>query len=273
MPTIPSSGGPPEPHQARQMAESFGVDPKRYDRARSRYPRELIERIVATSPGRDVLDVGCGTGIAARQLQAAECRVLGIDIDPRMAEFARGRGLEVEVANFENWDPSGRTFDAVVAAQTWHWIDPVAGATKARQLLRPGGLIAIFRNDPRLPAELEESFAEVYDRVLPDLPLNPHRQRAQPSHRPDSLSEKAIGGLRQTGGFSEPELWTFEWQRSYTTEQWLDELPTSGLLTRLPADRLARLLAGIGTAIDTVVNGSLIAHYSTLAVTARRVTT
>jgi SAM-dependent methyltransferase len=80
------------------MAESFGSDPARYDRARPGYPRALVEAVVAASPGRDVLDVGCGTGIAARQFQAAGCRVLGVDIDGRMAAFAREHGIEVEVA-------------------------------------------------------------------------------------------------------------------------------------------------------------------------------
>ena len=48
------------------MAESFGADPERYDRFRSRYPDAMVERTVAASPGLDVLDVGCGTRIAAR---------------------------------------------------------------------------------------------------------------------------------------------------------------------------------------------------------------
>jgi len=61
---------------------------------------------VAGSPGRDVLDVGCGTGIAARQFQAAGCRVLGVDPDARMAGLARRSGLEVQVATFETWDPA-----------------------------------------------------------------------------------------------------------------------------------------------------------------------
>src|SRR5258708_16201220 len=68
-----------EPHQHRQVAESFGSDAERYDRARPNYPGALVERIVAASPGLDVLDVGCGTGIAARQFQAAGRRVLGVD--------------------------------------------------------------------------------------------------------------------------------------------------------------------------------------------------
>src|ERR1700722_6471279 len=87
-----------EPHQARQMAESFGCDAERYNRARPSYPDALVDRIVATSPGLDVLDVGCGTGIAARQFHAAGCRVLGVDVDERMAELARRSGIEVETA-------------------------------------------------------------------------------------------------------------------------------------------------------------------------------
>jgi len=54
----------PESHE-RQIAESFGVGPQRYDRVRPRYPDALVERIVAASPGPEFLDVGCGTGIAA----------------------------------------------------------------------------------------------------------------------------------------------------------------------------------------------------------------
>src|SRR5690349_19148574 len=46
MPTLPS-----EPHQHRRVAESFGADPERYDRARPRYPAVMIDRIVAALPG------------------------------------------------------------------------------------------------------------------------------------------------------------------------------------------------------------------------------
>src|ERR1700749_3473456 len=94
-------------------------------------PAGLIQRIIAASPGRDFLDAGCGTGISSRLFQAAGCRVLGVDPDPRMAELARQGGTEAEVAKFEEWDTAGRTFDAVISAQAWHWVDPVAGVEKA----------------------------------------------------------------------------------------------------------------------------------------------
>ena len=55
-------------------------------------------------------------------------RVVGVDPDERMADVARRGGLAVEVSTIETWDPAGRVFDAAVAAQAWHWVDPVAGA-------------------------------------------------------------------------------------------------------------------------------------------------
>ncbi|MER7004377.1 class I SAM-dependent methyltransferase [Dactylosporangium sp. NPDC000555] len=150
---MPTPSSPePEPHRLRTVAESFGADTERYDRARPSYPDALIERVVAASPGRSVLDVGCGTGIVARRFQAAGCTVLGIDPDPRMAEEARRRGLDVEVATIEAWEPAGRTFDALVAGQAWHWVNPVAGAAKTAAVLRPGGRLALFwnaRSSPR----------------------------------------------------------------------------------------------------------------------------
>src|SRR4051794_22160870 len=109
MPT--KAGSQQEPHRHRQIAESFGVDAERYDRTRPSYPEALVNRIVTASPGSQVLDVGCGTGIEARQFQAAGCTVLGVDPDERMAAFARRTGVDVEVSTFEGWDPAGRTFD------------------------------------------------------------------------------------------------------------------------------------------------------------------
>ena len=77
---------------------------------------------------------------------AAGCTVLGVDADARMADVARGAASRSRWRPFEAWDPAGRTFDAVVAGQTWHWVDPVAGAAKAAEVLRPGGRLAVFWN-------------------------------------------------------------------------------------------------------------------------------
>ncbi|GGP33070.1 class I SAM-dependent methyltransferase [Streptomyces melanogenes] len=271
MPTLPPERQrSPEidTHQLREAAKSFGSDAERYDRARPRYPDALVNRIA--TPGARILDVGCGTGIVARQLQAAGCEVVGVEPDARMADVARRLGVEAEVATFEAWDPGGREFDAVVAGQAWHWVDPVAGATKAAQVLRHGGRLAAFWNVFLLPPEVAEAFAAVYRRVLPNSPFNLDALTKQPlddAYR--TLSTKAVDGMRGTGAFSEPEEWRYDWEWSYTRDAWLDQIPTHGALTRLPPDKLAEVLEGIGAAIDSV-GGGFTMRYTTVAVTATR---
>jgi len=267
MPTLPPAAAA-EPHRHRQVAESFGTDPERYDRTRPRYPDALVDRIIAASPGPGVLDVGCGTGIAARQFRAAGCDVLGVEPDARMADFARGSGVDVEVATFEAWDPAGRQFDAVVAATAWHWVDPVAGAAKAAQALRPGGLLAPLWHVFQPPPAVSDALVAVYRRLVPDSPINTlPTMSAMDMYQ--LMFAKAAGGIREVGGFGEPQQWRVDWERSYTREAWLEQLPTQGMLTRLPPDKLAEVLASVGAAIDAM-GGSFTMAYATVAVTARR---
>lgn len=267
-PSDPASLSESEPHRARHMAESFGSDPERYDRSRPRYPDAMVAAIIAASPGRDVLDVGVGTGIAAREFQAAGCRVLGVDVDARMADFARQRGVDVEVAAFETWDPAGRTFDTVISGQTWHWIHPVAGAAKAAQALRPGGRLAVFWNAGQPQTEVAEGFADVYRRVLPDAIAA--RQWAVPAMEGYSLFfTTAAEGIAKSGAFGEPEQWRFEWEQVYTRHEWLDQMPTSGRASQLPPAQLAELLADIGARIDAA-GGSFTMRYTTVVITAAR---
>jgi SAM-dependent methyltransferase len=259
---------PRELHKARRMAESFGMDAQRYDQARPGYPDALVARIVAGSPGPDVLDVGCGTGIAARQFQAAGCAVFGVEPDARMADFARARGLQVEVATFEAWEPAGRRFDAVIAAQSWHWVDPVAGAVKAAQVLRPDGRLAIFGHVFEPPIEVAEPFAAAYRRVVPDSPFSNMRAR-RPLDMYQAGYAKFADNIREMEQFNDPEQWRFDWEQSYTCDQWLALLPTTGGLTQLPPAKTADILNAVGTAIDTL-GGRFTMQYTTLATTAVR---
>lgn len=275
MPTIEpeESASPPadlKPHQFRQVAESFGVDAERYDRTRPPYPDAMVERIIEASPGLDVVDVGCGTGTAARQFRAAGCKVLGVEPDVRMADFAQRSGVSVEVATFEAWEPAARHFDAVVAGTAWHWVDPVAGAAKAAQVLRPGGRLAPFHHVFQAPPELAGAAAMAYRQVAPDSPFNRSSQpggSALDLYQP--LFARIADGIRQSGGFSEPEQWQFDWERTYSRDEWLDQLPTLGSLTGLPPDKVARVLAEVGAAIDAI-GGSFTMTYATVVVTAAR---
>jgi SAM-dependent methyltransferase len=256
------------PHQAREVAGSFGSDASRYERARPAYPEALISRLVESAPGPDVVDVGCGTGIAGRQLQAAGCRVLGVEPDERMAQLARQSGLPVEAATFEEWDPGVRTFDAVVAAQAWHWVDPDAGAVQAARVLRSNGRFAAFWNVFVPPAEIAHAFADAYRRVPTGLPFNPWA--VSPLDAYQTMGDRTAEGLGRCGRFGQPERWRFDWEHVYDRDGWLDMVPTFGGHTQIPAPELDRLLAALGGAIDAA-GGSFTMGYATVVVTATRV--
>ncbi|MGH8981598.1 MAG: class I SAM-dependent methyltransferase [Acidimicrobiales bacterium] len=269
MVTLPSGTSSAELHRRREMAEGFGSDPDRYDRARPRYPQALVDRIVAGSPGGDFLDVGIGTGIAARAFRAAGCTVVGVDVDDRMAAYARRQGFQVEVARFEEWGPEGRTFDAVVAGQTWHWVDPLVGAAKAASVLRPGGRLAVFWNAVELPAGLREAFADAFRQAVPGAPVAQATNGGPSGYT--AFFANADAGIREAGAFSDPERWQVDWERSSSRDEWLDAMPTGGGFNRLETSKIDVLLAQVGEAIDAI-GGTFTAKYASVAVTATRVT-
>ena len=247
----------------RARAESFGAIADLYDRARPSYPPRLIDALLADGPRR-VLDVGCGTGIAGALLAARGAAVLGVEVDPRMAAVARAKGLEVEVARFEDWDPGARRFDRVICAQAWHWVEPQAGAARAAAVLRRGGRLCVFWNFGDPPAHVRARLAPVYAGLEPGLE---NYSRAPGGHR--ARVEGTLANLAASPAFDPPELATFTWTKTYSTADWLDHLDTHSDHQALPAARRRRLLAAVGEAIDAV-GGAFELPYDTVLVGARR---
>ena len=132
----------------------------------------MVERIVAGSPGPRRARRRQRHRHRRPAVPAAGCRVLGVDPDARMAALARRHGSRrSRWPTFEDWEPAGRHFDAVVAGQSWHWVDPVAGAAKAARVLRPGGRLAVFWNVVPAPARAGRGLR----RGLPAGPARPAR--------------------------------------------------------------------------------------------------
>ena len=208
-----------------------------------------------------MLDVGCGTGKLGLLLAERGCRVVGVEHDARMADVARRHGLDVDVAAFVAWDDGGRRFDLVASAQAWHWIDPAVGAAKAAEVLRPGGRLAVIWNliahEPSLRATLDE----IYERHVPGLTSSVLGV--------DAVEERGVAGVDETGAFGPQSFRRDVWDETYTTAEWLDQLPTHSDHRMLPADRRAALLHAIGAAIDAN-GGCLTVTYTTLCITAVR---
>jgi SAM-dependent methyltransferase len=212
-----------------------------------------------------VLDVGCGTGIAGRLFARHGCRVLGVEPDSRMAAVARRHGLDVEESTFEQWDPAGRTFDVVTCAQAWHWIDATAGPEKAAVVLRPGARIGLIWNEGTYGPALTPVMRSIYQRHAPAL----DDYSILLGKRAGDRMTAAAAALSSSGHFALPEVTTYDWERVYTRDEWLDHLSTHSDHRALAADRLDPLLADVAIAIDEL-GGRFPMHYTAWLVTAAR---
>ena len=145
----------------RQRANSFGGAAHNYDTHRPRYPDQLIDDVLA--PGvRRVLEAGAGTGIASMQIIKRGADVLAVEPDTRMAAVAQAKGIPVEIATFEQWDPAGRQFDRVVFAASFHWVDPAVALPKIRGVLADGGKLALIWNRLRPTNPTRAEFESIY---------------------------------------------------------------------------------------------------------------
>jgi SAM-dependent methyltransferase len=241
----------------RARSLSFGTEAERYDRARPSYPDALVDRLLADGAQR-VLDIGCGTGKAARLFVSHGCDVLGVEADERMAAVARvASGVEVEVASFEDWAPRGRTFDLAVCAQAWHWIDPARGIPKAAEALRPGGRIAVFWNRKERDA-VGDALDAIYERLAPEIWATN-----------DLEGRNYVDELESADALTTVESWSYEHERLYTRAEWLDVLGTYSDHILLPAATREELFDAVGASIDAQ-GGERLVRYTTEVITAVR---
>jgi SAM-dependent methyltransferase len=256
---------------AQERSRLFDQQAEAYDRFRPTYPDAVIDELLGPVPADlDVLDVGCGTGIASRQMAQRGAKVLGVELAPRMAEIARGHGVEVEIAAFEGWDAAGRTFDRVTSAQAWHWLDLPIATAKAASVLRPGGRLGLIWNAGCQPDDLADALEYVYANVVP---RGGHRLfRGYAANRSSDVKTglgSEIDAVSAVPDFGAPTEKWFPWTRVYQRDEWLDQLVSRSDHAALEPAVRDRLFEAIGAAIDDQ-GGSFVMNFETVLITATR---
>ncbi len=104
--------------------------------------------LAAVPPGSQrALDVGCGAGLLARELSRRVPRVTGLDRDGPVLGRARredaGAGVEYVQGDFLSHGFGPEPFDVIVSVAALHHMDPAAALARMRDLLRPGGVLAV----------------------------------------------------------------------------------------------------------------------------------
>jgi SAM-dependent methyltransferase len=252
------------------LGHVFDEVPELYDRVRPGYPPDLIADMVAvTRLGDDarVLEVGCGTAQATRPLAERGYRITALEPGAGLAELARQKlaafsNVEIRISKFEDWDRGHQRFDLLVAAASWHWVDPATGWRRAHESLRPGGWMAILGNVVIRPVDELELYAETEDLHHQYVPDNP--DWGHPPTEPEVRATSTGWGPpnNDADGYFGPT--TVRW---YPAVQWFDgagiadHLRSLSLYRRLPSETREPLLDAIAQRVQTRLGDRIGRHY------------
>jgi SAM-dependent methyltransferase len=181
------------------------IDPKErfsnrvddYVRYRPGYPPSLFEFLVrdcGLGRARSVADVGSGTGILTRGLLEATAAAGGsgtspmeprvIAVEPNAAMRAAAEKAFAGDPRFVSSDGSAeatglpaRSVDLVVAAQAFHWFDPVRARAEFARIVTPGGMVALVWNQ-RSDTPLNRDYVDMLERLAPEYPRVRETERA-----------------------------------------------------------------------------------------------
>jgi SAM-dependent methyltransferase len=184
-----------------------------------------------------------------------------------MAAVARGHLagfplVEVVVSAFEDFPLPEVGFDFVLCATAFHWLDPDVRMSKAADALRLDGVLAVVSTH-HVAGGTEPFFAEVqrcYERFDPSTPPD---LRLEPA---DDIPME----FDESPRFGPVRFRRYEWDQTYTTEEYLDLLLTYSGHRALPPARQDGLLGAIADLIDTGYGGRITKRYMTQLATAHR---
>jgi SAM-dependent methyltransferase len=216
----------------------------------------MVEAVLAYSgvPSSGVAcEIGCGTGRATTLFAARGVPIVALEPSPEMAAIATTRcaafpNVRIDVVPFEAWTPENAPFALVLAAQSWHWVDPEQRLVRAASILDPGGSLALCWNQPDwLDHPLRNELDELYQELAPELVL---RRPGYPCPRPRPERSAPAVELSQSPLFRALEILEFRWTEHYSASGYTSLLETQSDHRMLPARARARLLDAIRALLE-----------------------
>jgi ubiquinone/menaquinone biosynthesis C-methylase UbiE len=129
----------------RYEARRDGRDPGGYHDLVDELEVAFVERY---GRGRDVLEVGCGTGLLLRRMAGFARSAQGVDLSPGMLAQAQARGLSVALASATELPFPDASFDVACSFKVLAHVREIGRAlSEMARVVRPGGhVLAEFYN-------------------------------------------------------------------------------------------------------------------------------
>jgi len=246
----------------RALSAGFDEAAEVSQRTRPVCPPQLFDDLIGLaglSPGNRVVEIGCGTGQATVPLAERGMDVTAVEPGPNLAAIARRRladfpGTDVLTASFEDWQPRGAPFKAVVAVSSLHWVDPQLRYSKPFSLLEPGAAMVVAgclwarpTNAERFWTEAQEDYRAV---GYPGDPPPPPEQIG-PRHLPAGAA----------AFFEEVACLRYPFQMRYSAEDYVAILATQSGTRALGPARGADFLSRVSGRLDSLGSPELTATF------------
>ena len=237
-----------------ELKTTFNTAAVLYEDIRPGYPEELVRDVINLSELNNharILEIGCGTGKATQFFAKRGYEMVCLDIGADLIAVAKEKlsgfpNVSFVEQAFEAWKSEG-TFDLVISATAFHWVDPKVRYLRVSEALESGGFLAVFSNQH---VRKDEGFfaksQRLYDKYY--LPLTTNR----PTHATNFPGVEA---------FEDPIKRVYPWSQTYSSEQYIKLLSTYSDHIALPDENRHLLFEGITNLIETKYNGQITKHY------------
>jgi SAM-dependent methyltransferase len=242
------------------MISCFDESPEIYERARPLYPEQMWDELFSLLPATpSVLEIGPGTGKATGALLVRGARVVACEPGRNLARYLRNKfdtaTLEVRNEGFEASSPDLADYDAVVAATSFHWVDPLVRVRMAHAALRPGGILAVIDTN-QVESEADRGYfaasQPIYDRYFPGDPS------PAPILAGRNVIPQAFGEIREAGLFESVELRRYDWDQRYSTAAYIDLVRSYSGTAQMEAGRREAFLAELADFIERDYEGYVV---------------
>ncbi len=161
-----------------QRKNWYSAVAENYNKARPLYPQELIDRVVELTKltsDSSILEIGCGSGQATRGFAPLGLSMVCLEPSLEASQIAQQNCLaypkiDIKNTSLEEWKLETGKFDAVLAANAWHWLPPEISYPKSAQALKPEGyLILLWNMSPHPTYEIYQELDKVYQVHAPHL--------------------------------------------------------------------------------------------------------
>lgn len=226
------------------QSRSFGAVADEYNRLRPGPSDEALDWLIPEGAS-DVLEIGAGTGILTRLLAERIARVTAVEPDDRMrGVLARhARGVEVLPGRAEEIPVGSSSYDMVIAASAWHWVDEERAVPEVARVLRPGGRLSLVWSGPDRSVDWMRS---LWAGGIVFTPEDMAQQDARRRRR--HVVNVDIGG---DSPFLEPETALFRWSRPMTKEDIVALATTYSAVIIMDEDTRRRHLQAMASYLDT----------------------